>query len=82
MTSRATLLLKEMSMLSELEISLLSLSQRIFRGGEPATRASNFTSLPSESSLVAEGFLVKLGGILRSEKIEQKMLADFSWAMN
>lgn len=67
MHSTATLLLKLMSYLSELCISMSSLNQLTDMGCDPETRPSIFTSLPSMSSMCSEGFLVNTGGFLRSE---------------
>lgn len=64
----ATLLLKLMSYLLELQISVSSLNQLIDIGCEPETRPSIFTNLPSVSSMCSEGFLVNTGGFLRSKK--------------
>lgn len=66
----ATLLLKLMSYLSELKISVLSLNQLTDMGCDPDTLPSIFTSLPSVSSMCSEGFLVNTGGFLRSKSQE------------
>ena len=71
MSRTARLFLKVISYLSELEISVPSLNQFTVIGCDPATRASIFTNLPSVSSMLSEGFLVKLGGILRSRNKKQ-----------
>ncbi len=49
-----------------MSISLLSLYQLTDKGCDPDTRPSSFTNFPSASSMCSEGFLVKVGGILRS----------------
>lgn len=63
---RAMLFWKLTSCLSELWIGLPSLNQKMERGWEPDTRASIFTTLPTESSMDSDGLLVKFGGTLRS----------------
>lgn len=65
--STATLLLKVTSQLLELKISWSPLYQVTASGCDPDTRASSLTTLPVVSSMCSEGFLVKLGGIFRSE---------------
>lgn len=63
----ATLPSKDISLFPELKICLLSLYQLMDSGCDPDTWPSSFTNLPSVSSKCSGGFLVKVGGIFRSE---------------
>lgn len=81
-TITAMLLLKVISYLSELKISLSSLYQLIIMGCDPATRASIFNNLPSVSSRVSEGFLVKLGGIFCSRNNNQSCTFNLMYYNN